>query len=136
MKRRKVSVRDKCLPDFGIGDAVAILGENASISRPSVEGGAVISGDMDDDGDYEVETTVAGKTLQGRISGRQLVPRVRVPATAVAYQPSVTNALVLADGFDRYNAEDAGCYATCVVSAPCDANGKYEVTLQSWDDLL
>eukprot|EP00968_Pinguiococcus_pyrenoidosus_P025619 scaffold6426_cov153-Pinguiococcus_pyrenoidosus.AAC.1 len=80
--------------------------------------------------------TVAGKETKQRISGKTIVLRMHVPATEVEYRPDVANALVLAEGFDRYNAGELSCYAECVVSAPRDANGKYEVTLLRWNDLL
>eukprot|EP00975_Prorocentrum_lima_P016765 3552832-Prorocentrum_lima.AAC.1 len=59
---------------------------------------------MDDEGDYEVKMTVAGKETKQRISGKKIVLRMHVPATEVEYRPDVANVLVLADGFDRYSA--------------------------------
>eukprot|EP00968_Pinguiococcus_pyrenoidosus_P020483 scaffold2414_cov181-Pinguiococcus_pyrenoidosus.AAC.1 len=135
-EERGVSLPDACLPHYAVGSAVAILDEESLVSRTSVEGGAVISSDMDDEGDYEVKMTVAGKETKQRMSGKKIVLRMHVPATEVEYRPDVANVLVLADGSDRYSAGEVGCHAECGVSAPCDASGKYEVTLRRWDDLL
>uniref|UniRef100_A0A7R9U8Y2 CHAT domain-containing protein n=1 Tax=Pinguiococcus pyrenoidosus TaxID=172671 RepID=A0A7R9U8Y2_9STRA len=134
-EEKRVSL-DDCVPHFVMGAAVAVILEDSSIWRQSVEGNATICSDMNEEGEYEVEISGAGEKVQFRVAAADLVPRMRIAVSQLVYRPNVSNVLVVPDSFDRYDAGATARLAECIVSTPADAAGKYEVTLQRWDDLL